>query len=347
MPHCTFFLILSLMILLGCNGCSSSTNPEPSEPASAASQVSTDRSIPGIEQWEANMRNYGRTLCQPAKIAQLSTWEGNIWYYDGIRVYYQIADYTNDPSWNDCARYVRDVYRPYVLNADGRIPGWRVFPHGLQEDYLRNGSRDSKRAVVLLARNSAFAATGGGADFELSRETAYIIHAYLSAEELGEPPAPNLARSVSFALGHLDQWTGSRVASYTKPFMMALTFEALIRYYERSGDPRIIEAIEHAANWLWESGWQQQRGAFPYILCPAAARNKECLEPHDGEGADLSLLIAPTYAWLYSKTGSEEYRARADRIFQGGVNNAFLAQGKQFSQNYRWSFDFVRWRGGR
>ena len=29
---------------------------------------------------------------------------------------------------------------------------------------------------------------------------------------------------------------------------------------------------------------------------------------------------------------------------EGGVEGAWLDQGKQFSQNYRWSFDFVKWR---
>ena len=37
------------------------------------------------------------------QILQLTTWEGNVWYYDGIRVYYLIADYTGDPSWEKCA----------------------------------------------------------------------------------------------------------------------------------------------------------------------------------------------------------------------------------------------------
>jgi hypothetical protein len=43
-------------------------------------------------------------------------------------------------------------------------------------------------------------------------------------------------------------------------------------------------------------------------------------------------------------TGDPVYQERGDLIFEGGVEGAWLDQGKQFSQNYRWSFDFVKWR---
>ncbi len=38
------------------------------------------------------------------------------------------------------------------------------------------------------------------------------------------------------------------------------------------------------------------------------------------------------------------YRDRGDAIFAGGVEQAWLDGGKQFNQNYRWSFDCVTWR---
>src|SRR5439155_951696 len=40
------------------------------------------------------------------------------------------------------------------------------------------------------------------------------------------------------------------------------------------------------------------------------------------------------------------YRDRGDQVFAGGVLKAFLGSGKQFDQNYAWSFDYVKWRGG-
>ena len=68
-----------------------------------------------------------------------------------------------------------------------------------------------------------------------------------------------------------------------------------------------------------------------------------------GVGApDLNLLVAPMYAWLYAQTGNVTYRDMADALFVGGVNGAWIAPdgpNKQYNQNYRWSFDYVKWRG--
>ena len=128
-------------------------------------------------------------------------WEGNVWYYDGIRVYYQIADYTGGDSWNACAGYVKNVYRPYVLDNNGANPGWRLFPHGLYEDYLRTGAEDSRDAGILMSQNSAYASKGGGVNPALVRETAYLIRAYRIAQLLGATEHENYAPAVDFALG--------------------------------------------------------------------------------------------------------------------------------------------------
>jgi hypothetical protein len=60
--------------------------------------------------------------------------------------------------------------------------------------------------------------------------------------------------------------------------------------------------------------------------------------------ADLNLLVAPMYAFLYSMTGETKYRDQGDLLFAGGVQRAWLDGSKQFNQNYWWSFDYVVWR---
>lgn len=60
---------------------------------------------------------------------------------------------------------------------------------------------------------------------------------------------------------------------------------------------------------------------------------------------DLNLLISPMFEWLYKQTGQSRFRVRADTIFEGGVKGAWLVGGKQFNQNYMWSFDQVKWHG--
>ena len=304
--------------------------------------------IPQRQTWEAHMVEQGSRFCNQADInaaigsAGVVT-EGNVWYYDGTRVYDQIAAYTGQPSWFACAGYVDQAYRNWVLAVTagaswpvGALNGWRIFPHGLLTEYRRTGSPNAREALLRLARNSAFSGSGGGASCEVSRETAYIMNAYLAAEDVGEPRNPLLATAVSYALGHVDQWFVTRTCPSLVPFMVGLTLEALINYYEKTGDVRIPTRIRLAADELWKSAWVPTSSSFYYD-----SSDKSVAAP------DLSLLIAPAYAWLWQKTGVGDYLQHGDQVFAGGVLYANFWSGKQFSQNYRWSFDYVKWRSSR
>ncbi|MCD6404810.1 MAG: hypothetical protein J7M19_03180 [Planctomycetes bacterium] len=287
--------------------------------------------IPEFKRWESNMIEYGRKHFDE-RSKGIS--EGNVWYYDGQRVFYQIADYTGDEKWIEAAHNSRETYRGYILENDGRIPGWRIFPHGLQMDWERHRNADSRKAAVLLAKESAFAATGGGADEGLSRETAYCINAYIAAEHLGEPRSPHLEKSVAWALGHINQWFVENSSDNWAPFMFGLTCEALINYYDNvKKDPRILPKIKMGLDECWKRAWVEKDQAFWY-----RANDKSKGAP------DLNLLVAPAYAWVYLQTGDVKYRDRGDKLFAGGVKGAWLDGGKQFSQNYRWSFHYVKWR---
>jgi hypothetical protein len=298
---------------------------------------------PSISSWERNMVSFGRQHCDAAKILKDQLWEGGVWYYDGVRVFYQLADYLEDDRWNECARLVKSTYLPYVLLNHGKVPGWRVFPKGLYEDYRRTGDVRSKEALLSLSKNSAFAASGGVVSPGGARETAYILGVDMYASMLTGERHPRLDRAVSLALGHLIQWFPSPAPARLQegvmtpamqPFMVGLLAEALIKYYEQTPDPRIPYVLTFALDQLWNQAWVEKDESFFYISS----------EPSAGGAPDLNLLIAPAYAWLYNITGSGDVRERADRIFNAGVERAYLDGGKQFSQNYRWSADFVYWR---
>ena len=306
--------------------------------------------IPRLSQWEHTMTHFGDMWCNADTI---SLWEGSVWYYDGMRVFYQIADYTGNSYWaNTCVPIVRDVYRQYVLSSNGAVQGWRVFPHGLQMDFERKGAAESRNAALLMAQNSAYSNSGGAVSIDEMRETAYLINAYSIAEELGANEHHRLQRSVAFALGHLDQVAISKSDPKVKPFMIALTFEALIRYYEKTGDPRIPSVLKESAEFLWEESgaWDANSQSFRYI-------NQNFVGEDAPEPApDLNLLIAPLFAWLYHKTGESKFQQWGDAAFAGGItedfdNDTFYeggaclgCTGKIFSQNYRWSIDYVQWR---
>jgi hypothetical protein len=305
-------------------------------PASnSASQLAP---IPQLKRWETQMVTFGQAVCDSLATGKTPDERLSSVYYDAQRVFLQMADYTGNGAWNVCAQRARMVYRDeYVLRHKGQVPGYWNFTHGLTIDYLRTGDVTSKQAVMLLAWNAAFARDGTPLDWtknaKLSREVAYTIMAYLNAEKVGASRRDRLQPLVNQALGHLDQWFVSKTASYVQPFMVGLTMEALIMYYEAIQDPRIPPAIKAAMDSLWTNAWQGTDAGFWY----------ESSDKRSG-APDLNLLIAPAYAWLYRSTGEPAYRDRGDQVFAGGVQRAYLGQGKQFNQNYRWSFDYVKWR---
>ena len=200
--------------------------------------------------------------------------------------------------------------------------------------FRRTVHEKSKEAAILLSKNTPYAAVGGGVGEESSRETAYCIHAYLVAEALGEPRHSKLEQAVEHALGHIDQWFVQNVSKNWAPFMFGLTCEALISYHDQvKKDARILPAIKMGLDECWKRAWIGKQQAFFY-----RADN-----PTEAAPA-LNLLVAPAFAWVYLQTGDIQYRDRGDQVFAGGVRRAGLEGGKQFSQNYRWSFDYVKWR---
>jgi hypothetical protein len=304
--------------------------------------------IPQLHVWEFNMTQAGAMYCNQAEINAaigpngVST-EANVWYYDGTRVFAQIAAYTKNPFWLSCAAYTNNAYRSWVLALTngvswpvGQLAGWRLFPDGLLWDYQRNGNTSSKEAINRMASWSPFAAPAGGASCELSRETAYIIDVFLAAERAGQPRDPRLATAVNYALGHIDQWFVTKTCSDMLPWMVSLTLEALINYHERTNDSRITPKVQLAADELWRTAWLPDQKAFFY---------QSSANPKVPAG-DVNLMIAPAYAWLWQRTADAKYQQRGDEIFSSGINASFFwpGGGKLFSQNYRWTFSFVKWR---
>ena len=323
----------------------------------SAQAHSLTKPIPSLEEWEINMKSYGAFLCETLKEAHRRArsgsdailYRGN--YYDAQRVYYQIADYTNQPNmWNSCALVARQYYRDQFLPRKKLAPqGHDIFPHGLLIDYLRTGDVVSKQYAVELSYKAAFASSTTppalAIDPQNSRPVAYNIMSFLVSEELGEPRRERLSELVNNSLSHIDQWFVSRTAVYVRPFMVGLTAEALIQYYEKTKDPRVPPAIETTLAALWRRTWRPSHGAFMYT-------DRDTATIDNTGGTDpapvLNLLIAPAYAWLYKHKRDPKFRDQADQIFAGSVSRAksFLSKtdGKFFNQNYRWSFDYVRWR---
>jgi hypothetical protein len=298
--------------------------------------------IPGLKKWEDTMLFLAAKYCNPNEVMSFG-YESQVWYYDGGRVFFQIADYTKDPDrWNPCALNIIKQYRDYVISAGGSVTGWRVFPHGLAMNYWRSGDDLSRQAAVLLTTGSPYAQSGGNVVSTILgdmgiRETAYIINAYVTAEQLGQPRSPYLARAVDFALGHFDQLFVSKPWRFDQIFFDGIMAEALINYYELTGDPRIPPAIRSMLDWLWDNAYSPKKHALAYnpLRVPPSYTTVQ------------SNLVIPAFAWYWQLTGNDTYRVRGDDLFEHALDEDISYSGKIFSQNYKWSFDYVRRRSSR
>ena len=296
-----------------------------------------------LNQWQQQMLHFGQQHAN-----SLSGLSGdaalNAIYYDAARVFYQIADYTHDPSWLAPAHEAATIYRDqFVIPSNGAVPGYWNFTGGLLLDYQHTGDVRSKDAIVLLSKNAAFAVDGTPLEWSAStvqsREVAYSIMSYLNAETVGQPHRARLDDLVTQAIGHLDQWFVSKTAPYLQSFMAGLTMEALIQYNTAvGGDPRILPAIQSAVDSMWSHNWLSGNQSFQYVDQQLSGVGGPDPSP------DLNMLIAPAYAWMYHETGNPMYQQEADAIFKGGVEDAYLQGEKQFNQNYLFAFDFLTWR---
>ncbi len=293
-----------------------------------------------------------------------------IYMYDGAWVYYQIADLWRDSNWEQCAEWVTELnYRPYVLDNNGALPGYRVHTHGLYEDWKRHKDTASRDAVCMLANNSAYAYPAGDPDPLYARETAFILQAYLHAEKIGicgENYGPKMLKAVGYLKGHMQQWRRYKELQLpleaVQPFIMALAAHALIEYdTAHPGDPAIRSEIKKTFDWLWAEA-PEFRGSTALGSCLL-------LNLISGEKApDLNLMIAPIYYWLAQQTAQIAYLNIGDALFNGGVPimstpdrglNWFMpppnsryccgadlsaVKGKVFSQNYRLSILGEKWR---
>lgn len=321
------------------------------------------------------MLTYGARWC-----FQTGTpYEGHVWYYDGTRVFYQISNYTGNGSFpalcgngrscrpSDCVASVNADYRNYVLgrNVPGSVPGFRSFTQGLSMDFLHTGDQRSRTAAISLEENGAFSVASRGqmVDLSLQRETAFRLDAERYGEKLGSPGHSNQPPSVwisyvaSHVIGQLDQICLSRNAGYWESFMVGLQMEALIKYYEdgHQSDVRVPQLVKSCAEYLYADYWNvvpDNPGAFSYDKHFVTSGQLISTSKNGvGPTAILNMLIAPAYAWLYSKTGTPAYLKEGDAIWDAGVmvdGRSTMGWagngGKQFSQSYRWSFDYVKYR---
>jgi hypothetical protein len=314
--------------------------PEPPEPP--------DPSAPDKTAWDAGMVEWGIVHGDTLSTEQSIDFMLNHVYYDMARCMYQIADYTESPEpWNTYAKQAAVFFRDqYAGPNNGAVPGYENFTHGLRMDFERTGDAESKRVAILLSQNAMYAQDwvepASVASHARSREVAYAILGYINAEKLGEAKRDIRARYVTQSYDYCRQWQD--VAAWgtgqVSPFMAGITAQALIADWEETQDARCLPAMLEIAEFFWVRGYHAETHSLYYQINQADTADGG---PQLNPAPDLNMICAPLYGWLWAQTGDVVHRDRFDELLLGQAN-AYLAQGKQFDQNYWWSFEGMRWR---
>ena len=158
--------------------------------------------IPHLAEWENVMVTNGACFCDQSNIAQ---YEGGVWYYDGERIFYQMANYRNEPSWGStCAQWVENAYTPSIF---ARKTGQNRDTKSLRAAYewMWKSNRISKKALHLLASADYYYAYTREALHPPPCEKSYALQAMLDDEAVNGATYPYDTTTMEAMLGQLDQ----------------------------------------------------------------------------------------------------------------------------------------------
>ena len=249
-------------------------------------------------------------------------------YYDGLYIAYKLHDYFPGLHPGVGTEVMYASYGTYYgyNNSPGAhftLPGYWVFGEGLAERYLRTNNAIYLQDLTDLNNNAAFSMTGtlpaDNTRHTLNREWAYCGMTKLQLKRVASLTGPQQARLdqvYSDSLLIVNDWS-TGVASYFRPFMGGLTAHFLVMYYELEADSgkkaTILAALQGLATYCWNTCWVPAAASFKYT-------DRYVSDPSDTvPTADLSMLVAPLYSWLWSVTGVQDWKTKGNQVFEGSV----------------------------
>ena len=266
-----------------------------------------------------------------------------VWYYND-ETFFKIAKYTNDPTWANCGIYIAKAMRDQFLLKTPKIFAFMYFPWQLVAAYQWTQDPSYKEAVVRIA-DEGTAYWGWLGDAEM-REHAYAFERRLARLAVTGEADYNLQYFAEGTLATLyGNATGAPDRAFNQPFMLGLAMRPLIRWYLISHDERIPYVIKLLLDRLWGDWYDQQAHHLSANPEPEGERCTSDCQKYTG--SMLNDLLAPAFAWYWRLTGDDPYRVRGDDLFSHVFAEGNPWSGKEWSQVYYWSWDFVGWREGK
>lgn len=310
--------------------------------------------------------------------------EAQIWYYDGMRFYYWVADYTGDAQWKNCGDTIARAYTATLMQAGCGLGRCGDF-NGFHEAFFagpyystRNYNMAGRTMTHLVYLNNLAGRTGAVSEVGM-RENAYTLHnAMMEARFAGyeryeyipddyvtpggpSPLKERIKRNADMMLGSM--WTTTSTDAdewiYTQAFHMGICMKFAIEWYRYSSDERVPVMVKRTVDMLRSTMTNLDPTNYPGQI--AWMRGTRFNPPADGgpkcayncspyPNLQLHGMIIPAYAFLYFHTGNSTYQTEGDALFNliyttyGGSGNSGKLNNELFGW---WSRDYVDYREGR
>jgi uncharacterized protein YjdB len=276
-------------------------------------------------------------------------------YYDRALIYYAFWVRSGNPEYFRRASLLAVNYRRDYLerNSYRSSPHWSQL-EGLEQHYLLTGDEASRKAIGSVAAVFSQGYYSKLSDHTVSpwmesRIQARVLQSFLLAWRV-QAPGPSWTSLLDGGLTKVLS-TQSADGSYRFPntcnqslnYMNGLLNDVLIKYYRGyRRDSRIPDAIRRSLDFLWTQ-WMASQAGFAYI-------SADCLNLSGvwvglkTAAPDLNNFIVTGFSWYGRFAGDASYSQKAELIFSGGVNRAFLQGSKQFNEEYSASFRHLGFR---
>jgi hypothetical protein len=304
--------------------------------------------IPSLATWGSEWARLADKWCtytdQQNALGNFIGWgnQGLSWFYDGFRVYQQLATFTgtNRAHWNHCAQAIGDLYAYYGENNNGNFASYSMFAHGLGMNYSRTGDPKMLAAIVAMATLSADHNSAGSPDPYTMREAAYRANFWIEYYQHTGILYPLLQRDIDKLIGYMDILARDGPAGI-HPFMYGLVEDPLQSWWFLSvqrgaPDYRVVSALQKAWPVLWAASWIDGR-EFDYdnLLLPT---------DHGIRYSDLNPLDVQWPAFIWYMTGDPVAQQQANLVFQHGLDSPpdYGVSGKAWSQGWEMSPNAVR-----
>ena len=235
--------------------------------------------------------------------------------------------------------YMQAMADDYFLTGDPRTLEVAKEMVGYLEKNFdpRNAYYAKVRTNFWTERLYAFPFLGVLTYYEMTGEEKYLQLAaeYMANLYKTQSEWPGRGGFIHNLYAH-DTEEGCRPDEYGgSPFMTGLLLEPIIKLHRLTGSTMVADSIFKALDWIILEGLSEGGDSFKYLTC-------DKFRYSDGT-PDINLLVVHAFGYGYrlSNYEREDYDTVGRKVFERGVENAFLKTRKHFNQNYRSSGHFL------